>query len=85
MFTTKNGSRIEIVDIALKPVITEEINEKLIEIPTPAEIKEQMFSIHPDKAPGPDGFSASFFHTNWAKIGCRNTEFFCLRFSGGEN
>lgn len=28
-----------------------------------------MFSIHPDKAPGPDGFSASFFQTNWDNLG----------------
>lgn len=28
-----------------------------------------MFSIHADKAPGPDGFSASFFHSNWDSTG----------------
>lgn len=26
-------------------------------------------SIHADKAPGPDGFSTSFFHANWESIG----------------
>lgn len=37
--------------------------------PSPQEIKEAMFAIHPDKAPGPDGFSASFFQSNWNIVG----------------
>lgn len=54
---------------ALKPCVTAEWNEALIKDPTPTEIKEALFSIHADKAPGPDGFSASFFHSNWEVIG----------------
>lgn len=38
------------------------MNDKLILMPTPC------FSIHPDKALGPDGFSASFFQSNWDNI-----------------
>ena len=49
--------------------MTEEQNENLVLIPTATEIKEAIFSIHADKAPGPDGFSGSFYHTNWDNIG----------------
>ena len=28
-----------------------------------------MFSIHPEKAPGPDGFSVCFFQSNWSTVG----------------
>lgn len=49
--------------------MTRDQNAKLKEIPSDNEIKEATFSIHPDKAPGPDGFSASFFQANWDAVG----------------
>lgn len=36
---------------------------------TEEEIKSAMFSIHSDKAPGPDGFSAGFSKNNWELVG----------------
>lgn len=54
---------------ALKPCVTQEWNETLTRDPSPTEIKEALLAIHADKAPGPDGFSASFFHSNWETIG----------------
>jgi len=44
------------------------MNDSLTCLPTALEIKQACFSIHPDKAPSPDGFSASFFQTNWNTI-----------------
>ena len=32
---------------------------------THEEIKRALFQMHPDKSPGPDGFSAGFFQNNW--------------------
>lgn len=58
-----------IVNEAISPCITAEANTLLTAIPSNAEIREALFSIHPDKAPGPDGFSACFFHSNWITIG----------------
>ena len=62
-------STVEIVGSALSPSIAPDTNENICSIPTAAEIKNALFLIHPDKAPGPDGFSASFFHSNWSTIG----------------
>lgn len=49
--------------------MTEALNASLIYSPTQEEIKKACFSIHPDKAPDPEDFSASFFQTNWDVIG----------------
>lgn len=69
LFTSTPGEREDIVNIALQPKVTAEENELLVRIPDPEEIKRAVFSIHADKAPGPDGFSAGFFHSNWESIG----------------
>lgn len=68
MFTSQQGRIIKIVEKALQPVILEETNSKLIIIPSPQEIKEAIFSIRADKAPGPYGFSAGFFQSNWTIV-----------------
>lgn len=59
----------EIVEFSIMPTVSDVANEKITWIPDAAEIKHALFLIHPDKAPGPDGFSASFFHSNWSTIG----------------
>lgn len=51
------------------PLVAPEMNKTLIAPPTPCEIMEALFSIHPEKAPGPDGFSASFYQSFWDILG----------------
>ncbi|KAG7536796.1 Endonuclease/exonuclease/phosphatase superfamily [Arabidopsis suecica] len=71
LFTKQDSNerdRKETIQEAILPCITEEMNDKLITIPSANEIRLACFSIHADKAPGPDWFSASFFQTNWENI-----------------
>jgi len=65
LFTSIPSNGTHIVQEAMVPCISDKQNEMLIEIPSSKEIKEATFAIHPDKAPGPDGFSAAFFQLNW--------------------
>ena len=44
-------------------------NDQLVKAPTAEETKLAVFSIHSDKVPGPDGFSAGFFQANWKTVG----------------
>lgn len=69
LFSYAATNSAETVNNALDPIITEENNAQLICIPTAMEIKEAVLSIHADKAPGPDGFSAGFYHSNWDSVG----------------
>ena len=69
IFTSSSRDCMPTIHQALSPKVTHEMNEQLIKLPSDDEIRMGMFSIHPDKAPGPDGFSASFFQSNWATVG----------------
>ena len=69
LFTSNHFDSAHTIEKALKPCISLETNEELIKEPTPEEIRNATFAIHADKAPGPDGFSASFFQSNWEVIG----------------
>lgn len=48
--------------------VTQEINSKLIQEIEEEEVHSAIWSLHPDKAPGPDGFSISFYREFWHLI-----------------
>ncbi|XP_070029286.1 uncharacterized protein [Nicotiana sylvestris] len=52
----------------IDPMITEEVNNDFIALPNEEEIKNCVFSMDPDSAPGPDGFTAKFFQVAWTKV-----------------
>jgi hypothetical protein len=53
----------------VQPVVTEEDNSLLTQPFSALEFKEAIFSMHPDKSPGPDGLNPAFYHRFWEGIG----------------
>ncbi|MCH82559.1 RNA-directed DNA polymerase (Reverse transcriptase), partial [Trifolium medium] len=51
------------------PKVTEEDNERLVAPITKEEVKNALFQMHPDKAPGPDGFNPAFYQHFWNLCG----------------
>jgi hypothetical protein len=49
--------------------ITQEDNDKLSAPITKEELKAALFQMHPDKAPGPDGFNPAFYQHFWDLCG----------------
>ena len=48
--------------------ITEQQNGELEKEVTELEIREAIWSMHPEKAPGPDGFTIAFYKNHWITI-----------------
>ena len=47
------------------PGITPQMNQRLLRLATEDEVREALFMMHPEKAPGPDGMTALFFQHSW--------------------
>lgn len=79
IFTSNGTADFQVVEETLSSSVSQEMNDKLTSIPDNLEIKAAVFSIHPGKAPGPDGFSSSFYQAFWSTIGedvCRDIRSF---------
>lgn len=79
IFTTNGSSNFQTVLEALQTRITSQMNDKLCAEPSDDEIRKALFAIHADKAHGPNGFSAGFYHSFWDVIGedvCRKVRNF---------
>jgi carbamoylphosphate synthase small subunit len=53
----------------IEPKISQEENDKLVLPITKEELKDALFQMHPDKAPGPDGFNPAFYQHFWELCG----------------
>jgi hypothetical protein len=53
----------------IRPAIPEEHVNLLIKAVTAEEIRDTMFSMKSNKAPGPDGYTADFFKASWSMVG----------------
>ena len=69
MFKDQMDLEPEVVIQYVKRNITEEMNDTLCEPFTSIEVKNALFMMGPDKAPGEDGFNAGFFQKHWNLIG----------------
>ena len=44
------------------------MNHRLLRVATEEEVRQALFMMHPEKAPGPDGMTALFFQHSWHVI-----------------
>lgn len=71
LFATSTPSDIKVSLNHLERPIYPEMNESLCKDISPSKIrkKKTVFSIHPEKAPGPNGITTLFYHKYWNSIG----------------
>ncbi|GAA0166842.1 hypothetical protein LIER_21907 [Lithospermum erythrorhizon] len=63
------SSPIDIEMLKVEEVLNTDERGALVAPITIEEVKEAIFDIGDDKAPGPDGFSSAFFKKNWKVVG----------------
>ncbi|KAL2899875.1 hypothetical protein RDABS01_024957 [Bienertia sinuspersici] len=71
MFTSSNPSGFDEALVGIDNMVTEDMNASLVVEPTAEEIRDALFQMHPNKAPGVDGMHAIFsrsFGTLWARM-----------------
>ena len=80
IFTSSANTDFTTISSILSSKVTDEMNAMLTAIPSDSEIKLAVMSINGGKAPGPDGFSAKFYHSYWHIIGKDVTREVCQFF-----
>lgn len=78
-FFSSSGSNNKAVISVLVPSISSEQNQILLAPFTPVDVKDALFSMHPDKALGPVGMNPAFYQKFWHIVG-RDISYACLQF-----
>lgn len=65
LFAFLQPSRIEECLQSLAPIVTKEMNDKLLQNCTATEVEVAVFQMNPLSSPGPDGFPVAFYQNNW--------------------
>jgi len=63
------------VDETIASLVTDVDNQILLRFPLHDEIKEAVFALNVDGAPGPDGFGSHFYQTFWDVVGIDVVQF----------
>ena len=65
IFSSTSPSEFDSFLSEVTPGITPEMNQRLLKLATEDKVREVLFMMHPEKAPGPDGMTALFFQHSW--------------------
>ena len=65
LFSTTSPSVFDDFLSDITPGIMPQMNQWLLRLATEEEVREALFMMHPEKAPGPDGMTALFFQHSW--------------------
>ena len=69
LFTSESAFRGRFPALPFEvPKVDGACNDKLIEIPSAKEVRDVVFSMEVNSAPGPDGFGVGFYQTCWQII-----------------
>ena len=65
LFSTTSPTEFDDFLDEITPSITHQTNQRLLRMATEEEVRQALFMMHPEKAPGPDGMTALFFQHAW--------------------
>ena len=65
LFTAQEQTIPEVITKFVPRKVTAEMDELLCAPATDMEIERALFMMHPNKSPGPDGFTAGFYIKHW--------------------
>ena len=84
LFMAQENTTPELVTQHVPSKVTELMNEALTAEYTSEEVKKAVFMMHPNKSPGPDGFTAGFYQCHWGLTGNDITTAVLSFLNGGE-